>query len=181
MRIAWLLALTVCACASPAASPETLSSASSQGLATHWRRVVLADSGLSIETPGDRDPEHDPNENDTVLNDRIPHVAFSVFVGKGVSLASWQAHGHSAPGTAVSGQATICNETVETFVASQPAQTVEVFGPSNHHEGLAGSTTVTVAFTHAGVGVIAQWAVDTDQREALRAAEERFFASIRCP
>ena len=142
---------------------------------------MFADTGVSIETSGDRDPEHDPNENDTVLNDRIPHVAFSVFVGRGVSLASWQARGHGGPGTPVPGRATICNEPVETFVAAQPAQTIEVFGPSNHHEGIAASTTVTVAFTRAGVGVIAQWAVDTDERDSLRAAEERFFSSIRCP
>ena len=142
---------------------------------------MFAEPGVSIETPGERDPEHDPNENDTVLNDRIPHVAFSVFVGRGVRLAEWKAHGHGAPGTPVSVRARICNEAVETFVAAQPAQNVEVFGPANHHEGIVGSTTVTVAFTHAGVGVIAQWAVDTDERDTLRAAEERFFSSIRCP
>ena len=102
-----------------------------------------------------------------------------MFVGKGLSLAAWEAQ-HGSPGNLVSGSTKICDTSVVTAVASQPAQIVEVFDPSNHHEGIAATTTVTVAFTRAGVGVIAQWTVDDAQREQLRESEERFFASIHC-
>jgi hypothetical protein len=41
-------------------------------------------------------------------------------------------------------------------------------------------TVVVVGFEQKGTPILASWAVETDQREAFRKAEEHFFASLRC-
>jgi hypothetical protein len=120
-----------------------------------------------------------------------PDVALGAWWGPGRDLAAWR--GFYQP----SRTATFARETAVT-VCGQPARRQEAalgevepptgfaVGADGQNEPIIGTgspaeVAVAVALRVGDQAVLVEWRVRADRRAAHRAAEERFFAELRCP
>jgi hypothetical protein len=119
-----------------------------------------------------------------------PPVEIGLWYGDGQTLERWRAGAESTwPGLT-------CAEERTVTLCGVPGRLLEVRIPAGAPaEGgfstpggamefrrvqAPAKTAVVAAFAHRGTPILLSWTVEADRREALRAAEERFFASLSC-
>jgi hypothetical protein len=153
-----------------------------------WRSHTVAGHGLALDVPTDADvTEADAAGFHNVSLIR-PTLELSVWIGKDMSLAWWRGRFGGRDATlGAEASATICGRPgarQEVTVAAEhasglvPGQDgaighVEHDLPARIHVAVSGTT-------KAGVSFVASWIVEAPQRDALRADEDHFLASLRC-
>jgi hypothetical protein len=119
-----------------------------------------------------------------------PPVEIGLWYGDGQTLQRWRAGAESAwPGVTFAAERdeALCGAAARVIEARIPAGEAAEGGFTTPEGGLElrtqqapAKTAVVAAFVHRGTPILLSWTVAADRREALRAAEERFFASLSC-
>jgi hypothetical protein len=167
--------------ASPASTPQDSTMA-----ALRWRPQPIAKLGLTIDVvDGTEINERDAGAIHT-LQQFHPKFQLGAWLGKDASLAWWrnrfltaakvgpetplQACGRPAQRQEVSAPA---DSATGSFPTANEVQERTTRTPARVHVAIAGTTA-------AGLGFVVSWVVDADQRDAMRADEDHFIASITC-
>jgi hypothetical protein len=119
-----------------------------------------------------------------------PPVEIGLWYGDGQTLDRWRAGAESTwPGLSFAEERSVAlcgvpGRRVEVRIPAGAAAEGGFATPGGELElrrvQAPAKTAVVAAFVHRGTPILLSWTVVTDQREALRAAEERFFASLSC-
>jgi hypothetical protein len=155
-----------------------------------WQPALVEEAGIRFDAIAGREIVRGHVEND------VDYVMQPVAATHGVQLALGIDHGPGATfdrsrygGTGVrfgpEDTVTVCGAPVRRFVVERPAGPPGGFalgedGEHTHLEQTPAMTDIIVTFVHRGRHVLASWDVESSHRAELRAAEEHFFASLRC-
>jgi hypothetical protein len=153
-----------------------------------WRQYTLSAFNLVLDVFDGPDPSENMAGGITSLLQQNGPVRLGVWVGPGMDLVGWRAR--LATSSAQFGpveRITICGQTAERQEArTQPSAAVGLFrsptGMLGHlYEAPPPAVEVASAFELHGQMILLGWTVEVSQRQTWRAAEEHFFASVRCP
>jgi len=153
----------------------------------HWRPHPIAKLGLTIDvvdgTPID---ERDAGPLHS-LQQFHPKFQISALLGKDASLAWWRNRFLPSAKIGPESAIQICGRAGHRQEVSAPADSATggFATPDGHIEERTSTTPgrVHVAIagtTAAGLGFVVSWVVEADQRDAMRADEDHFLASISC-
>jgi hypothetical protein len=119
-----------------------------------------------------------------------PPVEIGLWYGDGQTLERWRAGAESAwPGVTFAAERglALCGAPARLLEAQIPAGEAAEGGFETPAGGLElrteqapAKTAVVAAFVHRDTPILLSWTVEAGRREELRAAEERFFASLSC-
>lgn len=152
-----------------------------------WQPHTLANLGLTVSVlDGVAVDERDLGDIHAVTQ-HAPSLDVLVYAGKTMSLAWWrnrfQPTAKLGPETAVQvcgrpghrQEVTAAADSATGVFGKQGSGVIErtVTTPARVHVAIDGTTS-------AGVGFVVSWVVDADQRDAMRADEDRFLTSITC-
>lgn len=153
-----------------------------------WRPHAVAGHGLSLDLPADavvREADAAGFHNASLER---PPITLSVWIGKDMSLAWWRGRfGGRQAAIGNEASATICGRTGAKQEVAVGEERATGFFPTGDggighiYANTPAQVHVAVSTTtSAGVPFVASWVVAADQRDALRADEDHFLASIRC-
>ena len=185
-----LLALALAACgrsASREAPSPTKEPPVSTSPALTWRTLETP-LGLSFDAPIAAPPSQGVAGGMTYVVLADGPIAIGAWTGGPWSLAHWQGLVTAGGGPlAAPADVTVCGRSAVQQEATSPgdAATGAVVGDDGAIGHVEHRTPARVrvvrAFAIGGAPVVVEWAVAAEARAAWRAAEERFFASLRCP
>jgi hypothetical protein len=151
-----------------------------------WRSQPIAKLGLTIDVvDGTAVDERDAGAVHA-LQQFHPKFQLGVWLGKDASLAWWRNRFLPAATLGPETALQVCGRPAHRQEVSAPA--VSATGSFPTAGGMEERATVTPARVHvaiagataAGLGFVVSWVVDADQRDAMRADEDHFIASITC-
>lgn len=188
--VAVAVALALAACgrsASREAPSPTKESPVSTSPAPTWRTLDTP-LGISFDTPTAAPVSQGAAGGMTYLVVTDGPIAIGAWTGGPWSLAHWQGLITAGGGQlAAPVDVTVCGQPAVQQEATSPgdAATGAVVGDDGAIGHLEHRTPARVrvvrAFAVGGAPVIVEWAVAAEARAAWRPAEQRFFASLRCP
>lgn len=151
-----------------------------------WRELA-APFCVRFDAPAGAAPAQGTTAGMSYLLAASGPITIGAWTGGPWSLEHWRALVSSGGG--------LLGPSTPATVCGQPAVRQEAVMPRAQATGLVQSaddaighvtedqparTRIAVGFDLAGAPVVIEWAVAQDQRAAWRAAEDRFFASVRC-
>jgi hypothetical protein len=152
----------------------------------HWRPQPVAKLGLTIDVvDGVAVDERDAGAVHALQQF---HLKFQLgaWLGKDASLAWWRNRFLPAANVGPETPLQVCGRPAHRQEVSAPADSATGSFPTA--SGMPERTTKTPARVHVAVagttaadlGFVVSWVVDADQRDAMRADEDHFIASITC-
>lgn len=152
-----------------------------------WRAHAVTGAALAFDLPADaRVAEADADAFHNLAATRAS-LTISAWIGKDMSLAWWRGRfGGTGASLGAESAATICGRAGARQEVAVPARSAtglvpQAGGVRQVDERTPAQVQVAVSgTTRAGVPFVVAWIVDADQRDALRADEDHFFASLRC-
>jgi hypothetical protein len=156
--------------------------------ATRWQPHTIAAHGLTIELVDAHPPASGGGPEQEFLVQRLETGVAALRIGPAITLAWWRASVGAALPFGPERAVTVCGRPGARQEVSAPADVatglvpdpggsgfghIEQRTPARIHVAVAGTTA-------RGTPFVATWTVDAERRDALRADEDHFFASIRC-
>ncbi len=164
----------------------TASTPGDSTMTLRWRSQPIAKLGLTVDVvDGTAVDERDAGAVHA-LQQFHPKFQLGVWLGKDASLAWWRNRFLPAATLGPETALQVCGRPGYRQEVSSPAESATGSFPTG--SGMEERTTMTPARVHvaiagttaAGLGFVLSWVVDADQRDAMRADEDHFIASITC-